>query len=137
VPHAVTSESRYFVFVVVVIVVVVNSQDIFNVERMKRFYFIKALGAPLWPWTCNRKIFLNVRRCLFSLLSTNYLPVTAKRCCVIENNISLYVSVASQKSDAGHSVFCHWTTGGGFVRGRDVIDSSVFLIFFFSFIRSS
>jgi hypothetical protein len=57
--------------------------------------------------------------------------LTAKTCCVIENNISLYVCVASQKSDARHSVFCHWTTGGGFVRGRDVIDSSAFLIFFF------
>jgi hypothetical protein len=56
--------------------------------------------------------------------------VTAKRCCVIGNNISLYVCIASEKSDARHSVFCRWTTGGGFVWGRDVTDNSAFLIFF-------
>jgi hypothetical protein len=37
VPRAETSESRYFS-----VVVVVNSQDVYYVERVRKFYFIKS-----------------------------------------------------------------------------------------------
>jgi hypothetical protein len=82
VPRAETPGSCYFV-------VVISSQGIFCVQPMKKFYFAENTDVPLQPWTCNRRIFLNVRRCLFSFLSTNYLAVTARKFCVIGNNISL------------------------------------------------